>query len=1213
MRTTFWRWLLLAFLVGSLAGCPTAPTDSTLPAPVGATNHRWFPIGAGTNHEFGKASAAVPMGCDSCHPADAPSFTEFQCVNCHKHPTAITDRLHHGVTDAGVDFVRSSAGCYQCHSAGESGPFSHTGVTSQCAECHQVGNAFAALPKDNFTHPEVGTTDCGACHVTTTWKSSSAAPSDVADPAKSRSVLGLVPTFAGPSITRVTPLQQLLPMPMNHLATALSSDVASTCNACHADGNTGIYFPGLMHSSLANLGVAQPSRCAECHSRSQPEGFVGPLATAPARTPASGEMRHEAVAWANGMPTTTKLVPVECALCHQTPDSTLNSNWSTGLQDAGTPQFHSSLTAASQPQPGSCLDCHANSRPVALLTSSNAALPAGMTFDHGGALGDCGSCHLSTTRWSGGKFHLAAAASPTTCLPCHAQQRPTSTSSWASTTYSRSPFDYVTNAAGIPHGGGEDCAVCHVGPGTGAWGGTQNWQAGHFPHGPGTLAATSCSACHLTQRPTVEVGPPGALFNHTLNGMGDCRACHQATVTAGRYVDYFNPVTMTLPGGDWKGGKEYPGDVVITSPTQFIALTQYSLQRATPQGLVTGITSQNTTIFNAMLHTSTAVPTRISPGPTNMPNDASCWHCHTHTAGTVTSYADGRYHSSLTTFAPTPGGVVAAIPQPTTGCIDCHEAMRPNLIVQKAGSVLQPMDHSARFTTTVMIGGKPTISVSTIDCSTCHRSPGNRWDDGRFHANISSAVPADCVSCHYPLMATATADVTSGATFQMKHRSTQLSFQGCERCHATALAASTTLPLAATLWRTGGLHANTTPQPTSCLECHSASEPTSATQSFVTWAFATGGTTTNGRMWMRHTVAAVTSRDCGACHASDAKTTGSAWSDSTSFHGVVTNPGACAACHGTSNGRGTVIGTNNNLPVGLINSRTTTTASTAPSVKDQLSHGDLNVTNHDCAFCHTQVGRSTTPGVQGQEWKQARFHQNFNAANPLVMNLTTGRCSTCHFNLKPGPTFAAFDHSSYTNTSGTPDCSSCHSWPGTSTTTPNWLGAAAMPAFIAVGGFTIPMPPASAANTVQRGISNLPHPTVGVGVACTTCHVLASGGRRATGYDHRSALINSNCNSCHEVGSDLTAVAWSTSTRGDTRPTATVTIKGRACSPIHFYPTDCKECHRVPSSGNGNWVSASAALASWKFSHSRGSPMTQPGTCNKCHNSTASGGCGIPD
>src|SRR5262249_43377335 len=145
-------------------------------------------------------------------------------------------------------------------------------------------------------------------------------------------------------------------------------------------------------------------------------------------------------------------------------------------------------------------------------------------------------------------------------------------------------------------------------------------------------------------------------------------------------------------------------------------------------------------------------------------------------------------------------------------------------------------------------------------------------------------------------------------------------------------------------------------------------------------------------------------KDCAVCHSRDAVRSGSAWNKATKFHGTVANVTTCRECHGLTNGRGTVVGTNNNLPVGLTNSSVVTSASASTGVAgahDQISHAEINVTGNDCNFCHTQQGASTVAGVQGKEWAKATFHQNFSASKPLVLNGSSGRCSNCHLNVKP--------------------------------------------------------------------------------------------------------------------------------------------------------------------------------------------------------------------
>ena len=185
------------------------------------------------------------------------------------------------------------------------------------------------------------------------------------------------------------------------------------------------------------------------------------------------------------------------------------------------------------------------------------------------------------------------------------------------------------------------------------------------------------------------------------------------------------------------GGLGYPGSTLVGSPNQFITATEVNLIRSGTNNLVTGTTSISATLYNMMLHGSAVLPPEMSPGPTATPDYSKCWHCHTHTNGTVTSYAGGKFHASLTNYSATPGGTVSPFPQPTSQCADCHSQMRPTGIVLKAGSDLQPMDHNAAF-----IGGG---DAAGMDCSACHHNPGVAWADGLpaqaplFHANIGAA------------------------------------------------------------------------------------------------------------------------------------------------------------------------------------------------------------------------------------------------------------------------------------------------------------------------------------------------------------------------------------------------------------------------------------------------------------------------------------------
>jgi hypothetical protein len=1191
------------------------------------------------------AHPTVPSGeaCTACHTSSGGGTPAFgydhsspligtQCAACHEAGSTLIGAVWNGATA-------------EAQGTGDTRPYTLGSVTVQyqggmvasapnhffpvdCDQCHvtpggngttTTGAAYSAawsFPHDTprMTNP----TTCVMCH-TTGIPGAPTGPAN--DPMKNVTVSAGVPRFSGTTMTSLTPQSETLTMSMSHSSTDVPAAVLNTCSNCHPTASTGVYYPGILHSSLANLAVAEPAKCSSCHNGAAPTGLVGPTATSPARSPASGEMKHDAVAWLNGAPTSTALVSTECSLCHASPSATLDATWGMDRGGSAPAKFHTALAAGAQPQPSSCLDCHANTRPTSVLTSGSAVLPAGVSFDHAAASasGDCITCHVKSTQapfssWSGGLFHLAGSTTPATCLPCHSGERPASTSGWKSTIYAQTPFDYGTNTNGVTHGDGQDCATCHTGPGTGAWGGTQNWVGGTFVHGPSTPSASTCVACHASQRPDLVLGASQANtalgFDHSTNGAGDCFGCHGATVAAGSYAHYDSPSTGTLPGGDWKGGQQYPGSTITSSTDQLVTLSTLTLSRS--GALVTGITSSSQTLYNGMLHTSTVLPAALNAGPTSSPDSTKCWHCHTHSGTTVSSFKNGQYHASLTGYSATPGGSVVPFAQPSTQCADCHAQMLPVAIVEQAGSELQAMDHSAQFTAAVTLGGKSVTAVSQADCSVCHRSPGGAWSDGVFHANIGGAQPKDCVSCHYPLMADAAkSDTASTRNFTMKHGSAQLTSQACATCHTSALANSTNTSHASTLWATGALHANIGTQPAACDDCHLVSEPDAgtSTQSSVTYAFTLGGTSTNGGQWMNHGSSYVAGKDCALCHAADAKASGAAWSKSDVFHPKAGTVTTCQNCHGLANGEGSVAGTKNNLPGALTSSTTVSSAAgaagtgVAAGTLDQILHTDVNVSAFDCTVCHTQAGTT---------WAQATFHANFNASRALVMNTTTGRCSNCHLNVKPTSAFTQFDHSGFTSASGSEDCSSCHTWPGTGTASaPNWLGAVGVPATLNVGGFTIPNPPGT--GTTEPPVAGLPHPTVG-STACTACHTTSAGGRPALGYDHASTVMATRCDSCHEAGTTLVGTVWNGSASqsggaGDSRPW---TISGlvpsfngntRALTNgfNHFFGVDCHECHAKPT-GIATTSTSTTYTSRWKFHHTT-SNMTNPGTCNMCHHS----------
>ena len=434
-------------------------------------------------------------------------------------------------------------------------------------------------------------------------------------------------------------------------------------------------------------------------------------------------------------------------------------------------------------------------------------------------------------------FHTLGGATPATCLPCHAAEAPASTVGWRSTTYATSPFDYGTNSLGLPHGGAQDCGICHTGPGSGAWGSQPNWVGGQFAHVPFSLAEKTCVACHVSQRPDLQPGATAETaaaqigFDHAPLAAIDCMGCHSATVAADAYVDYFNPATSTLPGGDWKGGQSYPGSAPMGFPGEHLELQSTTLSLSSANDLVIGATVTWDNVRDFMIHTSTAIPPELRPGPPDAPDYGRCWHCHNNKNGVVTTYLMGKFHYALAQYTVTPDAPITPLPQPTQGCKECHAATQPTGIVGR--SSLQPMQHGIEFAFPATVAGVSANGVKDLDCSTCHLDPLGVFTEGIFHSSTATATLQDCVSCHYVTMADEpTADVQSGTSYRMRHTSAQMAFQTCTACHPSALANATTSTIAADSWKPGQYHAVLSVQPTACNDCHTVSAP--ATHSTVT-------------------------------------------------------------------------------------------------------------------------------------------------------------------------------------------------------------------------------------------------------------------------------------------------------------------------------------------------------------------------------------------
>lgn len=981
------------------------------------------------------------QSCSGCHATARPaqlthefahsaSIAQVDCVSCHMAVPANV-----GITWSGAFFTHTSslASCAECHAPqipASSGPFidasgnsvpsfNHlTQATGDCAACHQK-----ALTNMTRSPPVLSWSETGS-----SYPGTFSALTGTAQGSTDYTVTSDVPTWGGTigsTITAVSSLTQAIPQTMNHNSVNISAATLANCASCHADAASGSFRPGYYHASSLST---PPSTCADCHgagtlastgaaTNGMPAGFVG--AAGAGRNPASPEMNHFANAWqlTNGSwaRTSTPAYNQDCAVCHNQPGST----WSGA-------NFHTSLTSGSIGQPASCLDCHANNRPTgAVPTSPSSSTPT--QFDHANGMGDCASCHAAPTNsntpsaslWANGSYH-ANAGSQTSCNGCHNSQRPTGTTGWIGLN-SNAPFYYAG------HGNGLDCATCHGG--TTQFTSMSGWSGGFFAHSSTT---SSCLGCHVIPDPSWYPSATGAgvAGGYTHAAGSDCAGCHSAAlqnvITQGR-----SPALSAWAGTGQSGVPS--GLVGDQSLSYTVSTLNSSSTPVTSIPQVKSVSSSSTSFVLSMLHSSSAIPAGMSSGGTLV-----CSKCHSATS-ISNSYRGGVFHSSIT---------AAGLSQPTT-CKDCHISILPTGIV---GSASRYLNHAAPLSN----GSTPVATAS--DCATCH-SPSTAgqsgaWgSSGYFHGKLSGVTPSSCTTCHY-----LDASPYIGAVlYHMNHGSTLVT-QDCTTCHAqpTATQISASGYPQATLWSGGIYHGKIASQPTSCNDCHSGDRPGATTQSLV-------DTTSPTLEYMNH-ASQKASGDCATCHLAEVKnlaagTSPTAFSRTDSFHSSITSGvSTCAECHGLGNGS-TVAGTGNTIPGSPMatsnassvgNSGTTITPAYSPPaagqpIYDFVSHTDANVTGHDCSSCHTVPAANA--GSDYAQWQKAKFHTNV-----TTVNISSGKCANCHYNIMPNASFTTYNHTQLISSSGTistpagqltSDCSSCHttnigtSWLGASVTSPH--------------------------------------------------------------------------------------------------------------------------------------------------------------------------------
>ena len=259
------------------------------------------------NHGSSPSPAAITRPTAPPATTHFDSFTQFSCLCCHAHDQAPTDsctpawpelRLRERLLPAAAIRRRVR------------GALRSQGHLRRLRHLPPAGRALRGAAVAGFTHLTTNGADCGSCHATTSWSAGAVPrrarrrPDARPDPHRPR-----CPSWAGDlasppprSSRRRCPMDD---EPRHHGA---GGDHARELRRPATPARrSGAYYPGRAPLLARQSGRAPAGRPAPTATPpSQPTGFVGPLASTPARNPPSGEMKHDAVAWSGGAPTATE-------------------------------------------------------------------------------------------------------------------------------------------------------------------------------------------------------------------------------------------------------------------------------------------------------------------------------------------------------------------------------------------------------------------------------------------------------------------------------------------------------------------------------------------------------------------------------------------------------------------------------------------------------------------------------------------------------------------------------------------------------------------------------------------------------------------------------------------------------------------------------------------------------------------------------------------
>lgn len=518
----------------SFAGIPPVTTRPPPPHPATGecsnchTTANWGANNMPANHI--PLPAADAGNCALCH-SNQSDFSVYvmnhvnissNCAQCHGAGLAFANMAPPTLKEIPSNHIPvGGAPCEDCHSPAQFTTFDgstmdHAVVASTpCTSCHEAGLSFPGTPvvttRPPLPHPTTG--NCANCHTAANWDANNMPANHIPLPAADAGNCALCHTNPGDYSIYT----------MNH------ANISNNCAQCHG---AGLSFANMAPPTLkeipSNHIPINGAPCEDCHSPTQFTTFDGSTMNHAVVASIPCTSCHEAGKSFPGTPVVETRPPPphpstgQCSNCHTT------SNWDSGNAaprnatpaSAATPTARTASGLASgsvATRRGSIAERLTVPR-TAVRAAMPTVLPAGQV-DHSQLTGACISCHNGRIAAGTPPQHLATSAR---CDSCH------TTNAWLP-----ARVDHFAIAA-------RTCATCH--DGLRAIGKPRN----HVP------TIQSCDVCHgtLAWRPV--------RVDHSAFVSG-CAACHNNVAALGL------PITHLRTQRDCSGCHRYPDWDVITS------------------------------------------------------------------------------------------------------------------------------------------------------------------------------------------------------------------------------------------------------------------------------------------------------------------------------------------------------------------------------------------------------------------------------------------------------------------------------------------------------------------------------------------------------------------------------------------------------------------------------------------------------------------------